>query len=150
VGSQAGQMPRPGGTPAPCPSPAVWPVLPGLMCKEASPRGATGPPVHTSTALVRRDLSQHTLRCGKVHFTCGLRGSGLGEGRTQAQPVSQLPGAGALPRPPPARISTLGEGGERGGKAEPSSLRSGEGTLRLVEARCKSECFALFYGRAFV
>lgn len=47
-------------------------------------------------------------------------------------------------------ISTLGEGGEWEGKAEPSSLFSSKGMLRLGKAHCKSECFALFYGCVFV
>lgn len=154
-GHKRGTRPGTGGRqrsapPAPRPSSAAQLVLPGLTCKEASPRGAAGPPVCTSMALVQRDLSQHALCWGKLHFTCSLQGSGVGEGRKQARPLCPASSSQGSPRPPLTRISTLGEGGEREGKAEPSSLFTSKGTLRLGKARCESECFALFYGCVFV
>lgn len=150
-GSQAWHMPQNKWTPAlRSPSSAVQLVLPGLTCKEAYPQGARGPPVYTSMALVQHNLSQHMLCWGKLHFTCGLQGSGVGKGRRQTQPLCPVSSSWGSPRPPLTWISTLGEGGEWEGKAEPSSLFSSKGMLRLGKARCKSECFALFYGCVFV
>ena len=150
-------MPQHGRTPA-----LSSPSAASLLCSAAGAAGARAqrgfalgcpqaPPPFTP---VRHWCSVmfHSTRSAGVNCTlpAACRAAGLERGGSRHGPCAQLPAARALPGPPPTRISTLGEGGEREGKAEPSSLFSSKGTLRLGKAHCKSECFALFYGCLFV
>lgn len=149
-GSQVWHMPQNKWTPAlRSPSSAVQLVLPGSCAKRLTPRVPEAPrftPVRHWCSMTFHSTHSAGVNCT---LPAACRAVGLERGGGRHSPFAQFPAAGALP-PPPTWISTLGEGGEWEGKAEPSSLFSSKGMLRLGKARCKSECFALFYGCVFV